>query len=156
MFFVKNIISLPFALIISIGFLLLAILYKLDPISSIPIAQPLKAVALINNNKMKYLHIFSLDSTEIVSRSDFASLLTSLGKLFADITKTDSKINSMTSGNAHLMFQTCGDDVLILLLERRAPFVRRILQNLSLVLLESQVDNQVQFSRLAEKYLLYP
>lgn len=156
MFFIQDIISLPFAIIISILFLALAILYKLDPISSVPIAQPMKAIALINNDRVKFLHIFSPESTEMLTRNDFASLMTNLGRLFADITKTESSITSMTAGNAHLMFQPCGNDVLVLLLERRAPFVRRILHNLSLTLAEKPVDNQINFSQTVENYLLYP
>jgi hypothetical protein len=156
MFFIHDIISLPFAIIVSVLFLLLAILYKLDPISSVPIAQPMKAIALINNDSVKFLHLFSPESTEMLTRNDFASLMTNLGKLFADITKTESSITSMTAGNAHLMFQPCGNDVLVLLLERRAPFVRRILQNLSITLAEKPVDSQIKFSMTVENYLLYP
>ena len=157
MLFIHDILSLPFAILTAIGLLILSILYKIDPISSIPIAQQLQAVALIKNKDMKYHHLFSENVKSFVDKEDFGSLITNLSQLYVDIVKSQASVNSLTTGDYLFLFEPCGaDEYIILILQNKAPFVRRILQTLAQIISTSEISNQIQFTNIVEKHLIYP
>jgi len=157
MLFVQDVLSLPFAIITAIGILVLAILYKVDPISSIPIAQQIKAISLISGEQMKYYYIFSDDVKTFVDQEDFASLVTNLSKLYVDIVQSETKVTSIDTGDYLFMFEPAGDnEYLLLIVERKAPFVRTILQSLSTYVLFNDITNQIEFTQAVQKQLLYP
>ena len=77
--------STNLTLIIVTGGLLLAILYNRDPLSSLPIAQPIEAIALIREERVEYLHVFESKGNSIANQEDFGVLVSTLIQFFTEI-----------------------------------------------------------------------
>ncbi len=153
--FMKNIVSTPFTLLITVGIVLLAILYKKDPLTSIPIAQPLQAAALIREGSVMFLHVFEASGKTVAEKDEFGRLITELAKFFKEIMKTNSPIRSISTPDILLKFENCNTDHLILILKHQSPLVRRILQIVATAIIRLNPTTNKEFSQIIEQYLLF-
>jgi len=142
-------------LVISIGGLLLAILYNRDPLSSLPIAQPIEAIALIRKEQVKFLQVFQSSGNSIARQDDFGILILTLIQFFTEMMKSETRIRSISTNDVLIMFENSGTDYLILVLKNRSPLVRRILKLVSTAILQQDPQNDYEFSMIVDKYLLF-
>lgn len=147
--------STNLTLIISGGGLLLAILYNRDPLSSLPIAQPIEAIALIREERVKYLQVFESSGNSIANQDDFGILVSTLIQFFTEMMKSETRIRSISTKDVLIMFEISGFDYLILVLKNRSPLVRRILKLVSAEIVQRNPQSDYDFSMIVNKYLLF-
>lgn len=147
--------STNLTLVIAIGGLLLAILYNRDPLSSLPIAQQIEAIALIREERVKYLEVFESSGNSIASQDDFGILVSSLIQFFTEMMKSKTRIRSISTSDVLIMFEISGFDYLILVLKNRSPLVRRILKLVSTEIVHQNPQSDYEFSMIVNKYLLF-
>lgn len=147
--------STNLTLIIAIGGLLLAILYYRDPLSSLPISQPIEAIALIRNENVKYLHVLESSGNSIARHDDFGILVTTLVQFFTEMMKSETRIRSISTEDVLIMFEVSGSDNLILLLKHRSPLVRRIFKLVATEIVRQNPQSEYEFSMIVNKYLLF-
>lgn len=152
---IDNQASTASTVIIPVGGLFLALLYNRDPLSSLPIAQPIEAIALIREDKVRFLHVLDSTGESVVKQENFGILMITLSKFFKEMMKSETKIRSISTHDVLVMFEISGKDYIVLILKRRAPLIRKILK---LVVTEIGLNNpqdDISFSNLINKYLLF-
>ncbi|MCE7737680.1 MAG: hypothetical protein GPJ54_22505 [Candidatus Heimdallarchaeota archaeon] len=147
--------STNLTLVIAVGGLLLATLYNRDPLSSLPIAQPIEAIALIREERVKYLEVFESSGKSIAKQDDFGILVSTLIQFFTEMMKSETRIRSISTNDVLIMFEISGFDYLILVLKNRSPLVRRILKLVSTEILDQNPQSDYEFSMIVNKYLLF-
>lgn len=153
--FISDSPSTPFSFLIAVGGFLLAILYNRDPLSSLPIAQPMQALAMLREGEVLYLHVFSSSGETVAQQEDFGALMTTLGQFYREIMRSETRIRSISTKDVLLMFEMAGEDYLVLVLKHRAPLVRRILRSVAGAVIRENPMDQVEFSGIVQRYLLF-
>ncbi len=141
--------------IIPIGGLFLALLYNRDPLSSLPIAQPIEAIALIRNDQVKFLHVLEYTGQSVVKQENFGTLMTTLTQFFKEMMRSESRIRSISTHDILVMFELCGKDYIVLVLKHRAPLIRRILKLVATEIAQNNPEDDNSFSLLINKFLLF-
>jgi len=152
---IENVVSTPFAILISLGLFGLSLMYFRDPLSTLPIGQPIQALALIRDEQVIFLHTFSSADTHLSERENFGPIMISLGKLYGEIMQSQATIRSISTEEVLVMFENAGDDYLVMILKYRAPLVRRILKSAAVVLQKELPQTQLEFSNWVNKQILF-
>jgi len=150
-----KLIVVPFHIIIPIGYFVLSLLIRSSIVSSMSISQPLQAIALVSDNGIKYIHIFVNEGGSVVEDEYFGEFSVQISQLFQEIVNTEGRMVSISTGDVVVVFEKCGDDELILILNQRGPQIHRLLRNTAKLITGENEINGAKFSELVEKNMLY-
>lgn len=145
----------PFILVNPIAFLLLAVLSYYDPISSLPVAQRINIAALIDfespNNRLEY--VFS--STFATKGTELNDFIRDIQSLIQELIQSSSSVRSIATHDVFVMFETCDNKLLMLIMERPSNLIAALLKRTAAALKEFQVISPQDFAKIIEANIIY-
>ncbi|MHA2501377.1 MAG: diacylglycerol/lipid kinase family protein [Candidatus Kariarchaeaceae archaeon] len=145
----------PFYLIVAFGYLFLSMISSRDPLSSMPVAQPLEAIALISENEdEQFRYIFAKESA--IDEENFGDFIRGVGGLLTEIIKSESRIVSFNSIDLVVMFEPIGERTLVLILKKRNPGIRTLLERAANSFTQSMPSSNIEFIARVKRYFQIP
>lgn len=141
-------------ILIPSGYLMIIFLLYKDPLSSAPIGQKINLVALLSDNKIKYIHNLASQEESLAQREDFGPFLSDINQLLQEIARSEANVRSISTNDVLVMFEPCGNDILVFILQYRGPTLSKLLVSLSKKIISYNVSTQNEFSSLVESTLL--
>ncbi len=140
--------------IIPLGYLVISLALYNDPLSSAIVGQKISAVALLSSGETKFLHILDSSGKSIAQTEDFSMFLNEMSLLMVEIAKSETIVRSLSTKDVLIMFEPCGDNILIFIMQYRGPLLRKLIRKMAKQIYTKKITTQEAFSKLVEESIL--